>query len=279
VVLPNYRRARHPLVARLPKPVQAVARSAYVRYRHRGIADIDLLTVAYPKSGSTWLRFLLASAFAGRSMDFDVVSEFSPPVGYHRKAPQLLPGGGRIIKSHEPYRAVVLGGRPRVLYLVRDGRDVAISYFHYLKRRGAPWEDLDEFIDPFLAGRVAPYGPWQTHVAAWLTQIQRRPEHGMVVRYEDMLADTLGTMLAVNDHFDLGADKERLARAVEGSSVERMRQAEQVSVRFGGATAASPLVRAAQSDQWRSVFSPAAAAKFEQQAREALDLAGYPHGS
>jgi hypothetical protein len=256
--------------------VQTVARSAYVRYRHRGISGADLLTVAYPKSGGTWLRFLLASAFAGRSMDFDVVSEFSPPVGYHRKAPQLLPAGGRIIKSHEPYRAVVLGARPRVLYLVRDGRDVAISYFHYLKRRGAAWHDLDEFIDPFLDGRVSPYGPWQTHVATWLTQIRRRPEHAMVVRYEDMLTDTLGTLLAVNDHFDLRVEKERLTHAIEDSSVERMRQAERVSVRFGGATAASPLVRAAQSDQWRSVFSSEAAAKFERQARQALDLAGYP---
>ena len=53
--------------------------SLVVRKRHLGLAKQDVLFASYPKSGSTWLRFILTHALTGEAIDFDLVPSLSPP--------------------------------------------------------------------------------------------------------------------------------------------------------------------------------------------------------
>ena len=75
----------------------------------------------------TWLRFLLAQALTGEETAFDAVRLSIPPTGKHRLSPAILSSAGAA-RSHEPVtRNRVRDGQP-VVNLVRDGRDVALSY-------------------------------------------------------------------------------------------------------------------------------------------------------
>ena len=42
-----------------------------VVYRHTTVSRRDAFLVSYPKSGNTWLRFMLTDLLGGREADFD----------------------------------------------------------------------------------------------------------------------------------------------------------------------------------------------------------------
>lgn len=266
----------HPAFARLPLPVQAPVRDLIARYRHRGLCSVDLLVAVYPKSGSTWISFILASALTARDVDFDLVGELAPGIGHQGRAPSLLPGGGRLVKSHGLPRTVVPGERPQILCLVRDGRDVCVSYFHHLRRRGIDTGDFSAFVDHFLAGRVSPHGTWHNHARRW-TEFARKHPRVVVLRYEDLLADPLESLTRVVSSFNLPLDEEALRSAVEGSRPSAMREKESSSRRITNSSVdkSIPFVRSATADQWRETFDHASLVKFETAAGRELRELGY----
>jgi len=92
--------------------------------RHWGLDPNDAFIASYPRSGNTWLRFVLYEVLvAGQAADFDEVNHIVAEVGLHGPAIPLLPGGGRLIKTHEPYQKQY----KKAIYLVRDARDVVLA--------------------------------------------------------------------------------------------------------------------------------------------------------
>lgn len=208
----------------MPVPIRPAARRALVRYRHRGLTPADALLVSYPKSGSTWLRFLLAHLLTGREADYATIRASVPPLGHHRGTPATLTDGGRLVRSHEPLTGRRPPGQP-VLYLVRDPRDVCLSYFNHRRRQGYD-EDLPAFVGGFLAGRVDGYGPWPRHVDAALTLEASRPGRFLRVRYEDLRADPVPMLGGVARFLGVDDDVERIEVALAANTRERMRAKE-----------------------------------------------------
>ena len=127
----------------------------------------------------------------------------------------------RIIKSHDPFDPRY----PRIIYIVRDPRDVALSQYHYhrkLKRieDAAP---VETFITRFLAGQTCQHGSWGENVVTWLAT-RRDDRSFLLLRYEDMIADTAGALRKIADFLTLAVDAEQINRAVELSSASRMRR-------------------------------------------------------
>src|SRR6266478_1029434 len=149
----------------------------------------DTFLVSYPKSGNTWLRFLVANLVQPDPPVTLVGADLLIPAvdGQSKKHFNQM-ATPRIIKSHYPF----LESCKRVVYVVRDPRDVVMSQYHYQIKRGvlAPGAPVDAFVDRFLEGGVCPYGSWWENVASWLAARSRDPQF-LLVRYEDMQADIL----------------------------------------------------------------------------------------
>jgi tetratricopeptide (TPR) repeat protein len=81
----------------------------------------DIFITSYPKSGNTWLRFLLANLLKQQDeeIDFHTVHNYVPEVGKQEEIIKTL-RRPRVMKSHAPY----ISEYPKVIYLIRDGRDV-----------------------------------------------------------------------------------------------------------------------------------------------------------
>jgi hypothetical protein len=260
----------------VPASVRPLARRQLVRYRYLGLRAADALLVSYPASGSTWLRFLLAHALTGDEADFDSVRSKVPPVGRHRSAPAILPGGGRLVRTHEPLGAHAGRRGQPVVYLVRDGRTVALSYYEHLRREGRFRGELPEFLERFVEGALDGYGPWPEHVTSALEFGQTNPGSFLLLRYEQLRAEpetTLGRALTF-----LGRDRDRdfLARVVAANTKDRMRAKEGDS-RFlaGRRTDGTPVVRPERNQSWADLVSAEARARFEAACGAALTAAGY----
>lgn len=261
----------------LPGFLQPPVRHLVVRRRYLGLRGSDLLLAGHPKSGTTFLRIVLAAAFTGEEQDFDSVRDVSREIGQHRDLTPIVPGGGRLVKTHEPPAFPPWGARPRVLYLVRDGRDIAVSYYRNFQRLGFGAMGVDRFADLFTQGRVGPYGSWQDHADAWVRFVASSPSPASLVRYEDVLADPFGTLKAALEQLRLPVDDDSLHAAIDNNSVAKMREKE-ASSRFLGArsTGAGSFVRTAAAGGWKGQLDDDVLRRFETAAGPTLTSLGYP---
>jgi hypothetical protein len=219
--------------------------------------DDDVWIVSYPKSGNTWTRFLIANLTAGgERVDWSNIERRVPDIYQGRDTQyQSLPRP-RYFKSHEAYRPEYR----RVVFIVRDPRDVAVSYFHFVKKlRQLPLEaTMDDFIETFIAGRIDPYGSWGENVGSWLGA-RRGSKDFIVVRYEDLMENTELQVTRIAEMLSLNVNPAALSRAVENSRADRMREMEQnqrskhKDLKTGRADI--PFVRAATTGQWQSALS------------------------
>ena len=237
----------------------------------------DTFLVSYPKSGNTWVRFLLANLLhPGETVGFANINRLLPAPGvsskrFLRKLPRP-----RILKSHEPFDVRFR----KVIYLIRDPRDVVVSEYHFnLKKRYIDSAvSLEEFVKRFIAGETAGYGSWWEHAASWIAARQGNPAF-LLVRYEDLLADPIGRTGKIAEFLGIQATQERLQSAVERSSADRMRKLEQEQARQWKATRNTrqdkPFVGKAAAGGWKSMLSESCVARIESAWGNVMHSVGY----
>ena len=94
---------------------------------------------------------MLLEILAGQASGFANTNEMLPDVGKHEGGAPVLPGSGRLIKTHEPFRTEY----KKAIYLVRDPRDVALSEFAYQKALGLSQDDFDAVPRNDFCGRTS----------------------------------------------------------------------------------------------------------------------------
>ncbi len=252
---------------------------------HRGLRASDVFLASYPRSGSVWLRFLVLEMCRRQASFVDVMRDV-PYVGEHAAAASLLADGGRVIKTHEPY----LAAYRRAIHLVRDPRDVCLSYFRFMQRNGRitlrPGDDeaasFDRFVDAFIAGRLDAHGTWEKHLLSWLDAARDGHCDVLLLRYEDLRADTPSAVERIADWLGTGLAAGDAERIADRCSIERMRDHERdamsrtpqalpaVAIRSG-----VPLIGSGAVAGWRSRMTAGQVARFGEFAR-GMALVGYP---
>jgi len=106
----------------------------------------------------------------------------------------------------------------RVIYMVRDPRDVVLSQYRDLRGAGEE-RTFEAFIGLFLAGQLGDryLGSWGENVGSWLGARSGYPGF-LLLRYEDLLADP-GFWLARAANFaGWPSDAETIAQAIKRAS-------------------------------------------------------------
>ena len=257
--------------------------------------------VSYPKSGNTWTRILLsrlrdacdeetaAALIMADSQLFSARPVFDQLTGLDStelsdaeidllRAPayrQLAAmrrresAGQLYIKVHDAFSRDGNGDPlfpPDVsigaIYLVRDPRDVAVSYTHHkghgdfertVKGMNSPTQSLGGYGRPQL--RQWTYG-WSGHYRSWHEQ-EAIPV--LTVRYEDMLADTARELGRMARFLGLPAadDPALLAAAVDASRFDRLQSLETQQGFSERPEASRSFFRSGKAGEGRSVL-PAA---------------------
>ncbi len=253
--------------------------------------------VSYPKSGNTWLRMMLFSVMSGQTaVDINRLSN-EASIAHFAEMDRLFG-----IDSSELTEAELAEARPALhavlaacstrplllrkihdrywltpsgvpvftpdlsqgaIYLIRDPRDVAVSYAHH---RGV---DIDEIIERmaddalFLGGADSrgkeqlpqPLGSWSGHARSWLEQTDISV---LVIRYEDMLQDPLTSLSRITAHLGIATTLGQLQAAVAATRFDTLsRQEQTLGFRERLASATAPFFREGRSGGWRVRLSDA----------------------
>jgi hypothetical protein len=242
----------------------------------------DIFLTSYPRSGNTWTRFLVGNlVHTEEAVTFLNVERLVPDMYKHGDYYMRHLPRPRILKSHEVFDPRY----KKIIYIVRDPRDVAISNYHWeMKQRavkdGVP---IEEFLPDWIGGKVWDrLGNWGDHVTSWLSTRGDRPGFVML-RYEDLIEDPARELVKVANLLGIEPSPERLARAADLSSADRMRQLEQTQgkkwVQTRYTRQDKPFVRKAASGGWKAVLSPKSVAAIEAAWGDIMTSIGYPLSS
>ncbi|MEN8263810.1 MAG: sulfotransferase domain-containing protein [Nitrospirota bacterium] len=179
----------------------------------------DVFLVSYPKSGNTWVRFLVGNYITDCKVDFINSHLILPDVHFNPQDCAKISSRPRFIKSHKSF----ISTYPKVVYIVRDGRDVAVSYYFYQIKIGNfdPNIPFSIFLEKFLEKGFNDFGSWSEHVQSWIDK-----KNIILITYEDLLDDAEKQLEKILLFSNVEVDKNRISRAVKSSSFNHMQKLE-----------------------------------------------------
>ncbi len=266
---------------------------------------------SYPKSGNTWMRAFLHNYIRQPDAPHDITRLTDLAAAdvnaerYHRYDPRpasqytvadvqrmrrlvhrdltLLDSNLVFVKTHNA-RLLVEGApliTPEVtagaIYIVRDPRDVAVSYSRHLGR------SIDDTI-AFMADPEAATGgtdskvyerlaSWSVHVQSWTSNPDPRVR---VARYESMVNDPAATFGPLISWLGQDPPADRLNRAIRFSAFDGLRAQEQAKgFKERVAESTGPFFGTGQPGHWRTVLSPAQQARIERDHGTTMRRFGY----
>ncbi|MEZ6242662.1 MAG: sulfotransferase domain-containing protein [Phycisphaerales bacterium] len=242
---------------------------------------------SYPKSGNTWVRFLLHNALHEPTDELTLVEERIPYV--LRVRDRYRPESERedLLKTHLLRRDEhpFVAHTRRAIYVIRDPRDVLMSNLNYRRLRRSEAETgvremtdadyarafIDAGGDPVWAGNQL--GTWADNAESWA---RGAGFPVLLVRYEDLGADAHAELARMLAFLERPTDEGVIARAVETSSFARLREGE--ARRRGDTPGEAPYFfnRGVSGASLDELIAPGLDAAFDQVFGEAMGAFGYP---
>lgn len=188
--------------------------------------------VSYPKSGRTWFRYILANYFSllyDLKIDvtlqncFEVIPnlDYDPvrgiPAFKSHNWPASVP---KVYVSHREF-STMLFGRRRIIFIVRDPRDVMVSaYFHETRHKRRFSGGMMAFVTDKDRGLQA----LVRYLNGWARGLQSC--ENIVISYEGLSRNAASETARVLRFLGCPIDSSALKAAVEAASFEAMRDSE-----------------------------------------------------
>lgn len=150
------------------------------------VRDTDLFLVSYPRSGNTWVRYILAALEQGTDISWLDVDRTVPDLHQHPERVNAIQNR-RIIKTHEP----LLDAFPRVIYVHRDIREALVSYWFYTARFTGGAQSFSQFLRSHEPAR---HGSWKEHLLACQERLTAAPDTIHVIAYRDLREQFVSTV-------------------------------------------------------------------------------------
>lgn len=192
---------------------------------HASIHPTDTFFVTYPKSGTTWMGFMISNVLNrkwNRDLNLRNFIEIVPDINniyFNNKSLEEYSNleSPRVFMTHAPYDPAF----PKVVYVLRDPRDVMVSYWHHKKLTDNAFDlTMKEFM---LSDNHWPCN-WDVHVKKWLLGNRKNI---LPIRYEDLQVKTCQILEHVLDFIGISYDPTTIHKAVLASRFDKMKQLEE----------------------------------------------------
>jgi hypothetical protein len=246
----------------------------------------DTFLVGHPKSGNTWLAYMLAVLLfpdAGERITLANVGDFVPFV--HGRDHRIRRYGRlvdpRVFRNENPQYPDLY---PRVLYLIRDPRAALVSLWHmYRTMFDVSDLTLDSFLDQYMASSGI-FDWWNSKLVRWDRQVGpalERAETGErihVVTYEELVGGRERCLEAIAVFLGISPAAGDLSRAVARGAFTAMRLLEEVhgAEAYNGRAAGDGMfVRRGRIDGWREELTGEQDARIVDAFEPVMKRAGY----
>lgn len=257
--------------------------------------DDDIVIATYGKSGTTWLQQIVGQLIFDGAENVPV-AEISPWLDLRVPPKDIkLPmveaqTHRRFLKTHLPVDALVFSPKAKYLFVARDGRDVAWSFYHHHAMANATWYELLNDTPGLVGEKIAPPGmevvpyfrrwlerdgfpfwPLWEIVRSWW-QVRDLP-NVMLLHYAQMKADLPGTIRRVADFLDIAIDEDRWDAILEHSGFAYMKAHADKSAPLGGILwegGAGTFINKGTNGRWRDMLMPQDVAAYEARALKEL---------
>jgi hypothetical protein len=194
-----------------------------VNFNLEHLKSNDVFLCSYPKSGVTFLSFLLAAArlHHGGHKIIPTFYNIDFLIQDVHKLSHIAPGVswgdclGTFYKCHDPFFNV-----PNVIYLLRNPVDTLKSYFTFRRKLGSK-DSLHEFLE-------GPEGipGWLQHLESWIVKNSNASQSICMIEYESLTTNPKAVLQSLGRQLGLIFSDETADFAVRVSSIEQMRLAE-----------------------------------------------------
>lgn len=272
----------------IPKSIRKRIRSKQNKIKARSqfqsaLRKSDVYLVGHPKSGNTWLAYMLGILLNGENPDrvtLANISEYVPNIHHndekitkydHIDAP-------RVFRNESPLFPDLY---PKTIYIVRDPRAVLLSYYHHYQHAKQPLLTLDEFIEEMLTyGHIKSWEPeligWDKQVNQWMGRLKE--QEVKFVRYEDLVEDREGMLKDLISFAEIKCEDDLFALAVEKGNFKSMQKDElkHGAESYPGEKGSKGLfVRKGKVDSWKEEMPQEIISKIETKFYETMKSLGY----
>ena len=218
---------------------------------------------SYPKSGNTWMRYLIANYFFNNNMKFDpYIIRYIDGLEFPKEINRLnkndkhdvkhiskfwIPAQERFkvhngqvafIKNHNANLSV--DGRSftnekysvAVIYIVRDPRDIIVSGHHYF---GSDYDKLiydicnEEFFTIHNnSGNLQVLSTWDMHFKSWIHKMPNLPK--ILIRYEDLIQNTENvfkdTIIFLSKILKFQVNEQKIEFSIQNSNFKKLSKME-----------------------------------------------------
>ncbi|XP_056135086.1 sulfotransferase family 5A, member 1 [Lampris incognitus] len=229
--------------------------------------DTDILIATYPKSGTTWIQEIvtLVCNRGDPHLSQTVENWARAPWLEHFYAPALLETSSqcpRILTTHLPYHlmaSALQGSKAKVIYVSRNPKDVAVSFYHYHKLAKFLPEpgSFQDFLNAFLDGTLN-FGSWFDHVKGWICPTVA-VDNLLHITYEEMKLDLRSSIERVSSLLQCPLVEEEMNSCLKHCSFDSMKNNRMVNY-----TSVAPeimdhtkgsFMRKGKAGDWKNLFT------------------------
>lgn len=183
----------------------------------------DIFLVSYPKSGNTWMRFIMG-AIGGKEIDFVNMEDIVPDIYANSKRKLDAMPSPRMIKSHEMW--LKESNYHRVIYIYRSPYDVCVSYYHWYKKYAPEqFDSFNDFFESFIEDDL-PHGGWGEHFQSWIDFGSKFSNRILFMSYEDLRKDTFGCVKKIISFLNIQINDQKITSAIDYASFGNMQKME-----------------------------------------------------
>ncbi|XP_063055183.1 amine sulfotransferase-like [Engraulis encrasicolus] len=191
------------------------------------IRDDDVFLVSFPKSGTTWMQYILYILYEDSHPESEdnAIHNIVPHLEYRSSDYKYRREASRLVATHLPQHMTPQGlqnNKGKVIYVMRNPKDVLVSFIHFSKVAKAldDVSNIDEYFEDFLLGKVFG-GSWFDHVKGWFEN--KNKYNILFLSYEEMKMDLRSVVERVAEFVGKTLTDEDIDKVVDRATFKNMK--------------------------------------------------------